>query len=128
MLFRSRYVYEPLSADPRWYLYYSIYAEGAGGIPAPGDLMIFLQGLDTSAVGGAQTTALGIDQTRQAAYTVPYAGQALAFNLLTSTTVAEAKAPTTGKIQIEGRQLTILYQNTYVAQTIFNLTVSLRPI
>lgn len=124
----NRYVYEPLSADPRWYLYYSIYAEGAGGVPAPGDLLIWVQCLDTTAVNGAQTTTVALDQNRQAAYHVPYSGQAMCFQILTGATIAELKAPTTGKIQIEGRQIIVQYVNAFVAQTVFQLTVSLRPI
>ena len=124
----NRYVYEPILADPRWFLYYSIYAEGAAGIPAPGDLVILMAPIDTSASGGATASTIGASQATEGAYVVNYTGPARFYTLVNATTVAENTGPLTGKIQLEGREITIFYQNYHVAQTKFRLTVSLRPV
>lgn len=112
------YVIDPGTPDPRYHLDYLIFAIGAAGAVAPGDLLISTGPVDGTGAPGA------INRSRH----VPYNGHGGIFDRTGQLTVNQGNWYLTGSMRLAGRFLFVTYKNAHVAQLTFELGVYLRAI
>jgi len=109
---------EAFASDSRNLIQWSIYAEGLGGIAAPGELVIAGTNLNPAAVSTPTT-----EQYLLKRIVIP--GPAFFFGLSASAT---ARTMHTGQCVCTSRILRVYYFNGSVAQTLFNIGVYARPL
>jgi len=108
-----------VAADTRNLVLWSIFAEGASGIPAPGELVLTSQNLDPAAVGTPESENYVVKR-------IVIPGPAFHFSLATA---ENGDRPMhSGQFVCTSRFLHVIYLNGSVAQTRFNLGVYVRPL
>ena len=111
------YSREQMAMDSRHVLLWSIYAEGLGGIPAPGELMIEGANLDPASIGNMLVETYVIKR-------IVIPGPAFQFSISTLIT----KTMHTGQLVCTQRAIRVWYLNGSVAQTRFSCGVFLRTL
>jgi len=109
------YTVDPAASAAFFFLYWSMYAEGAAGIPVAGELIILGRGINP-ATGAAGGTALVL-------------GRVVMPGIIIQPGIETAKRLHHGRMSLGGaRFISGIYRNAPVAQTIFQLGVYLRAV